>query len=66
MVKHTITINHHGEERVDYFLDDCCIASVNHDDHGWAGMELADGIIDNFIEAFNLTVVETHEEGEEE
>ena len=54
------------DEEVEFFIDDTSIGHASHDEHGWAGMELANKIVANFAEAFNLTVIDTYDEGEEE
>lgn len=66
MTKHKISIVHHSDEEVEYFIDGISIGRANHDDHGWAGMELAKQIVEDFAEAFGITILETYKEGEEE
>jgi len=65
MAEHVLTIYHQNEEEVEYLLDGTPIGSANHDQHGWAGMELADQLVANFAEAFNITIINTYD-GEEE
>lgn len=63
-MQHKLTIETSNEERVSYFLDNKHVATVTHDEHGWAGMELASNIFSAIATQCNMAV--EYEDSEDE
>lgn len=53
-------------ERREFYLNDECVASVNHDTHGWSGMEAVECAMKEVARVLGIEVVELPEEEESE
>ena len=62
----TLRFNHRDPEHFDISLDGKHLGSYNHDTDGWAGMEAIERLALNFAEAFDLEVVHTYDDSNEE
>jgi hypothetical protein len=47
-----------GDETVDFVVNEEVIHSVNHDEHGWAGMEDAIKFAKELADTFGFEVIE--------
>ena len=54
----------HDEEQLEIYLGDVQIASVNHDEEGWAGMEAIENVAVKMAEELGLKIIRTY--GDEE
>lgn len=58
---HKILIRHVDDECIEYSLDGQDVIEVNHDDHGWSGMESIEKAMLKVAEIIGATVEESHE-----
>lgn len=64
-MKKGFVIKSESEEAFEVTLNGKSIASVNHDEHGWAGMSLVRDTVDNIAKVLHLSVKEEEVEDEE-
>jgi len=57
-----ITINRPDDESLTVLLDDKVLISVNHDCHGWEGIEVVEKLTFKFAEALGIDLVYTEDE----
>ena len=57
-VSKTIRISRPDDEQLDIYLGKKHIASANHDEHGWAAMDLLKSTVESFAKELDLKVVE--------
>lgn len=46
------------DETLEVWVDDEMIGSVNHDQHGWAGMEAVETLVKELAFALNLDLID--------
>lgn len=46
----------HVHDKVEFWFDGTFIATVNHDEHGWAGMEAVEDALTNFADALGVEI----------
>lgn len=58
MSAHFKVFRDHIHDSVEIHYGNKLIASTNHDDHGWGGMELAEDIVKNIANALDIRIEE--------
>jgi hypothetical protein len=53
-----ITFKRPDEENLDVYVDGEHVGNVNHDDHGWSGMQSAEDLVRRIAEALKIEVTD--------
>jgi len=56
-----ITINYRNEETTEIFANGQFVGSLNHDEHGWSGMEAGERLVRKLAAALKIELIETDE-----
>lgn len=60
-----LVIKRDGERHIDFYYDDDLFCSVNHDEHGWAGMEAVEDALVELATRAGLSIFEWDDENDE-
>ena len=44
-------------EKLEVYLDGTLIASTNHDEHGWAGIDMVEDVVEAIAEQLGIRIV---------